>query len=114
MAKLYYSTYICQLWSGDSNQISEKAIKGLMMGYRPIKKLQTKHNITMNYDCKYSEGDYSLAEIQGDASVFTLGYVVPLHSLSAQSGLLCHYFYTLNLAENCTRKLTYMGEIPFK
>ena len=27
--KLYYSTYICQLWSGDSNQISEKAIKGL-------------------------------------------------------------------------------------
>ena len=31
MVKLYYSTYICQLWSGDSNQISEKAIKGLTL-----------------------------------------------------------------------------------
>ena len=29
VVKLYYSTYISQLWSGDSNQISEKAIKGL-------------------------------------------------------------------------------------
>ena len=27
VAKLYYSTYISQLWSGDSNQISEKVQK---------------------------------------------------------------------------------------
>ena len=29
MAKLYYSTYICQLWLGDSKKMSDKAIKGL-------------------------------------------------------------------------------------
>ena len=34
VAKLYYSTYICQLWSGDSKQMSDKAIKGLTDGVR--------------------------------------------------------------------------------
>ena len=29
MAKLYYSTYICQLWLWDSKHMSDKAIKGL-------------------------------------------------------------------------------------
>ena len=27
VAKLYYSTYICQLWSGDSNQMSNQMSK---------------------------------------------------------------------------------------
>ena len=45
-----------------------------MMGYRPFYKLQMKNNITMIYDCKYSEEDYSLAEVQQDViSVFRLG-----------------------------------------
>ena len=30
VVKLYYNTFICQLWSGDSKQISEKVTKGLM------------------------------------------------------------------------------------
>ena len=30
VAKFFYSTYICQLWMGDSKQISDKAIKGLI------------------------------------------------------------------------------------
>ena len=30
VVKLYYNTYIWKLWSGDSKQISDKAIKGLI------------------------------------------------------------------------------------
>ena len=33
MAKLYYSTYICQLWLGDSKQMSNKAIKKRAKGH---------------------------------------------------------------------------------
>ena len=69
----------------------------------------------MIYDCKYSEEDYSLAEVQRDVSVFRLGSSTAFTvSPKTEFGLSCHYFYTLNLAGNCMRKLMRMGENTFQ
>ena len=54
---------------------------------------------------KYSQGDYSSAEVQGDVSVFKLGGSITFNiNPKTASGPSCSYFYTLNLAGICTRK----------
>ena len=64
-----------------------------------------KNNITIIYDCKYSQGDYSSAEVQGDISVFRLGGSITFNiNPKTASRSSCSYFYTLNLAGICTRK----------
>ena len=42
VVKLYYNTYICQLWSGDSKQISDKAIKALNLKHFIMKLFKLK------------------------------------------------------------------------
>ena len=68
--------------------------------------MQRKNNVTIIYDCKYSQGDYGLVEVKGDVSVFRLGGFTTFEiSAKTPFGSLCGNFYTLNLVGICTKKL---------
>ena len=89
MAKLYYSTYICQLWSGDSNQISEKAIKGLNV-------IKIKINVI---GCSLSFATDSRHEKERKGNFYVCKII----------GSNCHY--DVVLSGPAPQKLTYATEI---
>ena len=69
-----------------------------MMGNSSIAK---KNNVTIIYDCKYSQGDYGFVEVEGDVSVFRLGGFTTFEiSPKTAFGPLCGNFYILNLVGN--------------
>ena len=71
----------------------------------PLANYKIKNNVTIIYDCKYSQGDYSSAEVQRDVLVFRLGGSTAFNiNPKTASGPSCSYFYILNLVGICTRK----------